>query len=232
MLPRLSRCAPPNHVSENRAPWIRRGQETSVAAISRPRGYDVGTAELSSNSLGTTDIHPGVVCQGARQRQNWPRPLFRKMDGLLRLAASTDLLQFAAASHSENWYDFSGREDGPVKGIAFRESHAHMTTMTRNRRCCFQSRADWHCPHDRGRVRRTYQAALWPRYDGPGKARTDPPGHGVRPCGMVVTADGSPLWAQSGFGPGLSQLGASSRGRSCRLKTRLPNRLRVVQIAT
>jgi hypothetical protein len=43
---------------------------------------------------------------------------------LLGLAAGPDLLQFAAARHSENTLGFSGRQDGPVKGMAFREAGA------------------------------------------------------------------------------------------------------------
>jgi hypothetical protein len=40
------------------------------------------------------------------------------------LAAWPERPQLAAAHHSENWYDFSGREVGPVKGMAFREARA------------------------------------------------------------------------------------------------------------
>ena len=33
-------------------------------------------------------------------------------------------LQLAAAHHSENRYEFSGLQDGPVKGMTFREARA------------------------------------------------------------------------------------------------------------
>jgi hypothetical protein len=38
---------------------------------------------------------------------------------LLRLAAAPERPQLAAAHHSENTYDFLGRQDGPIKGMGF-----------------------------------------------------------------------------------------------------------------
>jgi hypothetical protein len=38
---------------------------------------------------------------------------------LLQLAAGPDRPQLAAAHHSENWYELSGLQDGPVKGMSF-----------------------------------------------------------------------------------------------------------------
>jgi hypothetical protein len=47
-----------------------------------------------------------------------------EMVPLLRLAAGPNPPQGTAAHHSENWYDFSGRSDGPVKGMTSRDSAA------------------------------------------------------------------------------------------------------------
>jgi hypothetical protein len=47
-----------------------------------------------------------------------------KMVDLMGLALGPERPQLAAARHSENWYDFSGRQDGPVKGMTFREARA------------------------------------------------------------------------------------------------------------
>jgi hypothetical protein len=72
-----------------------------------------------------------------------------EMVPLLRLAAGPNPPQGTAAHHSENWYDFSGRSDGPVKGMTSRDSAAvpqfgrflraprTHDLMTRNRRFRF-----------------------------------------------------------------------------------------------
>jgi hypothetical protein len=44
--------------------------------------------------------------------------------GLMRLVAGPNPRQCTAVRHSKNWYDFSGRQTGPVKGMAFREAGA------------------------------------------------------------------------------------------------------------
>jgi hypothetical protein len=49
----------------------------------------------------------------------WPPNLVPQTVRLLRLASEQERPQLAAARHSENWYDFSGREVGPAKGMAF-----------------------------------------------------------------------------------------------------------------
>jgi hypothetical protein len=54
----------------------------------------------------------------------WPPNLVPQTVRLLRLASEQERPQLAAARHSENWYDFSGREVGPAKGMAFREARA------------------------------------------------------------------------------------------------------------
>jgi hypothetical protein len=42
-----------------------------------------------------------------------------KMVDLMKLAARPKRPQLAAADHSENWYELSGRAEGPVKGMRF-----------------------------------------------------------------------------------------------------------------
>ena len=42
--------------------------------------------------------------------------------GLLRLAAGPNWQEGGAAHHSEKWSDFSGRQNGPAKGMPSRDS--------------------------------------------------------------------------------------------------------------
>ena len=64
----------------------------------------------------------GLISKNSRG--GWDLNSVPKMVHLLRLAEGSDPSQVTAASHSENWYELSGRQNGPVKGMAFREARA------------------------------------------------------------------------------------------------------------
>ncbi len=62
---------------------------------------------------------PVIEAMEGRQDKERRLDLVLKYVPLPVLAAGPERPRLAAARHSENWYDFSGLQSGPVKGMTF-----------------------------------------------------------------------------------------------------------------
>jgi hypothetical protein len=76
-------------------------------------------------------LKTATQADGERPSACSPKSLFRKslmlnsvlkFVPLLRLATESERPRLAAADHSENWYDLSRLQNGPVKGMGSRHS--------------------------------------------------------------------------------------------------------------